>query len=107
MRRADRGGELEVLADGEVLVERVFLRDVTDVALEQIEIFVERPIVEEDLPLRRLELAAQHFHECAFAGTASAHDADELAAVHRERNAFEPDLVVAEAVSNIDDFERA
>ena len=34
MRRADRGGELQVLADGQMLVERVLLRDVTDVALE-------------------------------------------------------------------------
>ena len=39
MRRADRGGELQVLADREVLIERVFLRDVTDVALEQVEVF--------------------------------------------------------------------
>ena len=38
MRRANRGGELQVLADGEMLIERVLLRDVTDVALELVEI---------------------------------------------------------------------
>src|SRR5947207_11360337 len=98
MRGSNRSRELEVLADGEMLVERVFLRDVTDVALELIEIFVERTVVQQHLALRRLKLAAEHFHERAFAGPARAHYANELAAIHRERNAFKSDLVVAESM---------
>ena len=89
VRRANGGGELQVLADREVLVERVFLRDVTDVALEQIEIFVERAIVQQHLSLRRLKLAAEHLHQRALAGAARAHHADQLAAIDRERDAFE------------------
>src|SRR3954468_10452948 len=107
MRRADGRSEFEVLANGQMLVERVFLRDVTDVAFELVEILVERPVVQENLALRRLKLAAEDFHERALAGTARAHHADELAAVDRERNAFEPNLVVAEPVGGVDDFERA
>ena len=38
MRRTDRGGKLQVLANGQVLVEGIFLRDVTDVALQFVEI---------------------------------------------------------------------
>ena len=38
MRRTDGGGELQVFADREVLVERVVLRDVADVTLERVEI---------------------------------------------------------------------
>src|ERR1043166_3744357 len=107
MRGADRGRELEVLADGEMLVERVFRRDVTDVALELVEIFVERPVVQQHLALARLELPAEHFHQRALAGTTRAHHADELAAIDRERNAFKPDLVVAKAVGDVHDLERA
>src|SRR5216110_3242911 len=107
VRGADRRRELEVLADGEMLVERVFLRDVTDVALELIEVFVERAIVQQHLPLARLKLASEHFHERAFAGAARAHHANQLAAIHRERNAFESDLVVAESMRDVHHFERA
>src|SRR5438067_9452516 len=107
MRGANGRGELQVLADGQMLIERVFLRDVTDVALEQIEVLVERPIIEQHLALGRLELAAQNFHERAFARAARAHHADELAAIDRERDAFQSDLVVPETVSDIHHFERA
>ena len=82
MRGADRRRELEVLADGEMLVERVFLRNVTDVALELVEIFVERAVVHQDLSPARLKLPAQDFHERALARAARAHHADQLAAVH-------------------------
>src|SRR5437868_9946049 len=105
MRGADGCRELEVLADREMLVEGVFLRDITDVALELIEIFVERAVVQQDLALRRLKLPAEHFHKRAFAGAARAHHANELAAIHRERNAFESDLVVAESMRDVHDFE--
>ena len=57
MRRANRGRELQVLADGQVLVERVFLRDVTDVALEVVEVVVERLIVQQNLAAASAEAA--------------------------------------------------
>src|SRR4051794_1508666 len=107
MGRADGRGELEVFPNGQVLVEGVFLRDVTDVTLQQIQIFVERAVVKEDLPLGRLELAAEHFHQGALARAARAHHANELAAIDREGNAFQADLVVPKAVGDVHDFERA
>ena len=54
MRRANRGGELQVLADRQMLIERVLLRDVTDVALELIEIGIKRLAVEQNLAAGRL-----------------------------------------------------
>src|SRR5205085_10088382 len=64
---SDRGGELQIFANREVLIEGVFLGDVTDIALEQIEILVKRPVVQEHLSLARLELSAQDLHERALA----------------------------------------
>ncbi len=61
MRRTNRGRELQVLANGQVLVERVFLRNVTDVTLELIEIRIKRLAVEQNLAAGRLDLAAEHF----------------------------------------------
>ena len=58
MRRTNRRSELQVLSDCEVLVKSILLRNVTDVALEPVEVFVERPIIQEDLSLHRLKLAA-------------------------------------------------
>ena len=62
MRRANRGGELQVFADRQVLVERVVLRNVTDVALEVVEVLVERLIVQQNLAAGRLDLAAEDLH---------------------------------------------
>src|SRR5450631_4844329 len=106
MRRANRRGELQVLSNRKMLVESILLRDVTDVALEQIEVFVERPIVQEDLSLRRLKLAAQDLHERALSRAARAHHADELAAIDREGNSFERDLGIGEAMVDVHHFER-
>ena len=99
VRGADGRGELEVFADGQVLIERVVLRDVTDVALERVEVVVKRLAVEQDLAAGRLQLAAEDLHERALAGAARAHHADQFAAIDREGNAFEPDVAVAEAMS--------
>ena len=49
MRRANRGRELEVFADRQMLVEGVLLRDVTEVTFERVEILVERLAVEQHL----------------------------------------------------------
>ena len=107
MRRADGGGELEVFLDRQVLVESVVLRDVTDVALERVEVFVERLAVEQDLAAGRLQLAAERAHERAFARAARAHDADHLAAIEGEADAFERDIAVAEAMADVAHLEAA
>ena len=107
MRRADGGGELQVFLDRQVLVEGVLLRDVADVALERVEILVERLAVEQDLALGRLELSAEHAHERALARAARAHHADELAAVDRETDAVERDVAVAEAMVDVAHLEAA
>ena len=54
---ADRGGELQVFADRQVLIESVVLRDVTDVTLERVEILIKRLAIEQDLATRGLKLA--------------------------------------------------
>ena len=84
MRRADGGGKLQVFTDREMLVEGIFLRDVTDVALELVEVVVERAVIQEDLALGGLKLAAQHLHQRALARAAGAHHADQLASIDRE-----------------------
>ena len=107
MRRTNRGGELQVLADGQMLIERVLLRNVTDVALQLIEIRIKRLAVEQNLAAGRLDLAAEHLEQRAFAGSARAHHANQLAAIDRKRNAVEPDIAAAEAMVDIAHFERA
>ena len=54
MRRANRGRELQIFADRQMLIESVFLRDVTDVALQLIEIRIKGLVIEQDLAARRL-----------------------------------------------------
>ena len=49
MRRANRGRELQIFADGQVFIERVLLRNVTDVTLELIEIRIKLLVIEQDL----------------------------------------------------------
>ena len=60
MRGADRGREMQIFADRQVLIERVVLRDVADVALELVEVLIKRLVVEQDLAAGRLQLAAEH-----------------------------------------------
>ena len=60
VRRANRRRKLQVLADGEMLVESVLLRHVTDVVLEHVEVRIKRLSVEENLAAGGLELAGQH-----------------------------------------------
>src|SRR4051794_34039603 len=107
MRRTNRGRELEVLRDGQIFVERVLLRDVTDVAFELVEILVERLLVEQDVAGARLELAAEHFQQGALARTAGAHHADELTAIDAERDPIKRDITAAETMIQINNFEAA
>ena len=107
VRGADRGRELEIFPDRQVLVESVVLRDVTDVTLERVEVVIKRLAVEQDLAAGGLQLAAEHAHERALAGAARAHHADQFAAIEREADAFERDVAVAEAMVDVDHFETA
>src|SRR5262245_11511708 len=107
MRRTDRCRELQILTDGEVLVERILLRHVTDVLLQDIELSVKRLPVEQDFAAGRLELAGKHSHERALARTACAHDADKLTTRDGERNSIEANLAFAKAVCDFVQLEAA
>ena len=45
MRRTNRSRKLQILADGQMLVERVLLRNVTDVFLELVEVGIKRAAI--------------------------------------------------------------
>src|SRR4051794_28930071 len=107
MRRTDRGREIQVLANSKVLIEGILLRDITDVALQFVEILIERLPIEENVPSTRLQLPRDHFHERALAGSARAHYANELAPRHGEGNSFQSDVATAEAVGHFAQLERA
>ena len=89
VRGTNGGGEFQIFVDGQVFIEGVVLRDVADVALELVEVRVERLAVEQDLAAGRLELAGEHPQQRALAATARAHHANQLAAVDDERDAVE------------------
>jgi hypothetical protein len=78
MRCTDRRRELQILTNGEVLVESVLLRHVADVLLQNVEVSVKGLSIEQDFAARRLKLAGKHSHQCAFARTACAHHANKL-----------------------------
>ena len=61
VRRTNRRCKLKVFADREMFVERVLLWHVTDVALESVEVRIERLSVEDDLAASWLKLPGQHF----------------------------------------------
>ena len=84
MRRANRGRELQILADGQVLIERVFLRNVADVFFEIVQVWIERATIQKNLPARWLKLSGQNAEQRAFSGTTRAHHTNELAARERK-----------------------
>ena len=57
MRRTDRSRELQILTNGEMLVEGILLRHVTDVVLQHIEISIEGLTVEQNVAAGGLKLA--------------------------------------------------
>ena len=61
MGRTDRSRKQQIFADREVLIEGVFLRHITDVALERVEVRIKRLSVQDDLAAGRLKLSRQHF----------------------------------------------
>src|SRR6478672_5525298 len=107
MRCTDRRRELQILTNGEVLVERVLLRHVTDVLLQNVEVSVQRLSVEQDFAARRLELAGKHSHQRAFARTACAHHANELATRDAEGNSIEANFAFAKTMCDFIQLEAA
>src|SRR5205085_6723168 len=101
MGRANRGRELQIFADGQVFIELVLLRNVTDVTLELIEIRIKLLVIEQDLTARRLQLSGQHLEQRAFPGTARPHHANQLPAHNVEGNALQPDIAAAEVMRDL------
>ena len=56
MGRTNRSRKLQIFANGEMLIKRIFLRDVTDIALQLIEGRIKGLVIEQDLAARRLQL---------------------------------------------------
>src|SRR4029450_5804264 len=107
MRCTDRRRELQILTNGEVLVERVLLRHVADVLLQNVEVSVEGLSVEQDFAARRLELAGKHSHQRAFARTACAHHANKLSTRDTEGNSIEANFAFAKTVCDFVQLEAA
>ena len=107
MRCTDRRRELQILTNGEVLVERVLLRHVADVLLQNVEVSVKGLSVEQDFAARRLELAGKHSHQRAFARTACAHHANKLSTRDAEGNSIEANFAFAKTVCDFVQLEAA
>src|SRR6476620_470496 len=107
MRCTDRRRELQILTNGEVLVERVLLRHVANVLLQNVEVSIKGLSVKQDFAARRLELAGKHSHQCAFARTACAHHANKLSTLDAEGNSIEANLAFAKTVCDFVQLETA
>src|SRR6267143_67665 len=90
-----------------MLVERVLLRNITDVFLELVQVWIERSTIQKNLAARWLKLSGQHPEQRALARTARAHHADQLAATQRKCNSFESRIAAGETVRHLAHFERA
>src|SRR5882724_1949635 len=107
MRCTDRRRKLQILTNGEVLIERVLLRHVADVLFQNVEISVEGLSVEQDFAARRPELAGKHSHQRAFARTACAHHANKLSTRDAEGNSIEANFAFAKTVCDFIQLEAA
>ena len=84
VRRTDGRGVTQVFLDGEVVVERVVLRDECDEAFELFEVVVKLLAIEQDLPARGRKPARNGTEQRAFSRAAAAHHAHDVAAVECE-----------------------
>src|SRR4029077_15489395 len=98
MRRANRCRKQQVFADGEMFVERVLLRHITDIVFQSVEILVERLSVEEDLATGGLKLAGQFSHEGTFSRTPRTHYATQLTTRDTKGDSLETNLAFPKAV---------
>src|SRR5262249_32332385 len=90
-----------------MLVERVLLRHVTKVLLQNIEISVERLSIEQDFTAAWLELPGEHSHQRAFSGTACAHHANKFTTRDAEGNSIQANLAFAKTVCDFVQLEGA
>src|SRR6184192_3668631 len=104
---ANRRRKQQIFADGEMFVERILLRHITDVVLQGVEIFIERLPIEDHFPARRLQLAGQHPHERAFSRTARTHYANQLTTRDVKGDSLETNLTFPKAVRDFVCLERA
>src|SRR5882757_4504003 len=107
MRCTDRRRELQILTNGEVLVESVLLRHVADVLLQNVEVSVKGLSVEQDFAARRLELAGKHSHQRAFASAACSHHANKLSTRDAKGNSIEANFAFAKTVCDFIQLEAA
>ncbi len=112
--RRDRCGariaaaKLKILPDGQVLVEGVFLRDVTDVALELVEILIKRLAIEQDLSAASAEAARPStFRSVLLPEPLAPITQTSSPRLTAEGNAVQRHLAVAETMSHIAHLERA
>src|SRR6266496_373369 len=98
MRRANRRGKQQVFADGEMFVERVLLRHITDVVLQSVEILIERLSVKQDLPAGGLKLACQRSHERALSTAARTHHTNQLTTRNAKGDSLETNLAFPKVV---------
>src|SRR5262252_9227351 len=103
----DRRRELQIFTNGEVLIERILLRHVTDVLLENVEISVERLPVEQNFAARRLKLAGKHLHQCAFARATCAHHTNKLATRDAKGNSVEANFALPKTMCDFVQLEAA
>ncbi len=80
MRRTNRRRELQILADGQVLIEGIFLWDVANVFFQLVEVWIKGAAIQKNLAAGRLKLAGEHTKKSALAATARAHHANQFAA---------------------------
>src|SRR5262245_50771773 len=103
----DRRSKLQIFTNGEMLIERILLRHVTDVLFQDIKFSIKRLSVKQDFAACRLELAGKHLHQCAFARTACAHHANKLPTRDAEGNSIEANLAFAKTVCDFVELEAA
>src|SRR5438552_1864609 len=101
MGRTNGGCELQVFADGEMLIKSIFLWNITDVTFELVEVWIKRLSVKKNLTAGGLKLPRQYFQQSALARSARAHDADELATIHGKRNSFQANFSIAETMCDL------
>src|SRR5437764_7450386 len=98
---ANRRRKQQIFADGEMFVERILLRHITDVVLQGVEIFIQRLPIEDHLPARRLQLAAQHSHGRALSPAARTHYAHQLTTPDVKGDSLEPILAFPKALRDL------
>ena len=83
LRHAQLGGEIQCLVDRQFHVDDVFLRDVTDIVADGIEILINIDAVDKYLTLRGRPITGNGIHQGGFSTAALSHHHDEFALAGR------------------------